>query len=701
MLITVLLFSTNSFSQYYEWAFAPGLLARGASGSFKSTDMHGNAYFIGIDKLCMTCLYPVIKCYDPSGQMLWNIELNGSLPPIIYAVDADSANNRYVLMEFQTLPSQLGNFTINDPYCLVKYNSSATPVRITVLPERYTQVKTDSVGNAFVSTGTTVRRYNKFGQFSWEYPTGITHQLFLDIYKNVYLYDDNVAIKLNPSGMLKYTINELGPKTYDPKGRLYVSTSLGLKKYDKVGIFQWLQPAISGAVQVNLNGNIYAFRNDSVIKYNQAGSIVQWSFENAPSAGIVNRSGDVFFGGTYDPFDSNFQLCPFRLPSLGILAQYNNSQVWVAKLNGKDPMPFQAAVYTGVVRNSSTDNNNLCTSAIVSGGSGPLFEYCTNANSSFNPGNDFSLEVSDAAGNFINAINIGDPAINKIPDSIPYGTTYRIRVVSSTPGVTYHANLPFNYNSDVTIFPNKADLSLTGTQNLCEGFVLQLSIETGDPNAHISWADSINYLPNYQDSTQITIDTAGYYYATVSNYICLRQTDTVFVNLNPRPNPSVIPSGPTTFCQGDSVILAVDDSDLNIIKWRLNGTNIPGYHDTTLTVNTAGSYSARITNIYGCARTSSPVDVVIPCREGQFPVNTIADVTIYPNPVSDYLIVNLPDYAITPEFEMFDQIGHLVHINYKSNGNNFIIDTRELAKGIYFLRMISDGEVQKFKILKM
>jgi N-acetylneuraminic acid mutarotase len=72
----------------------------------------------------------------------------------------------------------------------------------------------------------------------------------------------------------------------------------------------------------------------------------------------------------------------------------------------------------------------------------------------FNPGNDFTAQLSDTGGNFSSPINIGsktatnsDTIIAVIPDSTQFGSHYRIRVVSSNPsvaGVDNGTNLTIN-----------------------------------------------------------------------------------------------------------------------------------------------------------------------------------------------------------------------------------------------------------------
>ncbi|MBL0341320.1 MAG: T9SS type A sorting domain-containing protein [Bacteroidetes bacterium] len=705
-----LFFYGSAKSQYYEWAFAPSFVLHGSYGSFKSTDMHGNGYYIGIEIPNLGYGKTVIRSYEPNGQIIWS--LTYSSPYEILGVDADSAGNRYVLLDISIWSGVFGNFNISEDFALIKYDSVGTVVRATGLIEKFNQIKVDSVGNAFISTGTKVVRYNKFGLLSWQYTTPFEHKLFVDNAKNNYLVNDSIALKLNPSGILKYTLVEQGPKVVDSKGRLYVSTTGGMKRYDKFGIFQFNRPAITGTIQTNNNGNIYEFRNDSILKYNQSGTTLQWLFDDAPSEGIVNAFGDIYFGDNYNVTKDDLQLCPFRIKSEPYTFQYDDDQIWVAKLNGKDQPPFQAAIYTNLIRNDSqggiSDPNVLCGSMGGISGVGTLlsnstlFDFCTNAVSSFDPGNQFSLEISDLSGSFANPISLINPATAVLPDSIPYGT-YRIRVVSSTPGVTYHENLPYA-DYGVKIYPNKADLSITGSQNLCDGDSLQLTVSISDTNGYVNWINSGDWISG-ATSYNHTIDTSGVYYVFVDNYACHRYSDTLYVDLKPTPSPTVSPTGPFYICSGENVPLEVSDVDLTSISWQSYGSALSGAIDTSYIVLTSGLYSAVVTNQFGCKETTSDVYVHVspPCRIGQFNSED-SEIEIYPNPVrsnADLVIsgMNGGENLIS----IYDAAGKEVFKQsfYSEKGSHFIVAGNQFLNGVYLVRILNGENLVRQMFVKM
>ncbi len=708
----VLLFCGSAKSQYYEWAFAPSYVIHGSYGSFASTDMHGNGYFKGLEVPILGYGRTALKSYGQNGQINWSVTY--SSPYEIFGVDADSAGNRYVLLDKTSWSGVFGNFNITEDFALIKYNSSGVVIRATGLTEKFNQLKVDSVGNAFISTGNKVVRYNKFGLFSWQYTTPFVHKLFVDNAKNNFLVNDSIAIKLSPSGVLKYTHVEQGTKVVDSKGRLYVSTAGGLKRYDKFGIFQFIRPAITGSIQTNNNGNIYEFRNDSILKYNQSGTNLQWLFEDAPSPGIVNAFGDIYFGGNYDVCHDDIQLCPFRIRTEPYTYQYDRDQVWVAKLNGKDQPPFQAAVYTNMIRNNSqggtSDPNILCGSVGGISGAGnifgryPLFEYCTNAASSFDPSNQFILEISDLSGNFTNPISLVNPYTAILPDTIPFGAFYRVRVVSTTPGVTYHANLPLA-NYGVKIYPNNANLSITGSQNLCDGDSLQLSVSISDSSGSVYWINSGDWISG-PSNLNFTIDTSGYYFAHINNYDCYRYSDTIFVDLKPTPSPTVSPMGPFSFCSGESVELEVSDVNLTSIAWQNNGVNLSGFNDTTYTALTSGWYSALVTNQFGCKKNSSIVNVHVtpPCRIGQFNSNEEDEMEIYPNPVygdEDIFISGNLDGDIVVTVYNISGEEVLYQRRYADDNSVFQISTAQLVSGVYIIKVMSQDVFWRRMFVKL
>ena len=85
-------------------------------------------------------------------------------------------------------------------------------------------------------------------------------------------------------------------------------------------------------------------------------------------------------------------------------------------------------------------------------------------------------------------------------------------------------------------------------------------------------------------------------------------------NFNPQNTPyttaginylavNVTPSGPTTFCAGDSVTLSSDATSGNV--WSTSATS------SSINVTASGNYSVTVTNAAGCVVTTSPIAVVV------------------------------------------------------------------------------------------
>src|SRR5204863_2255171 len=81
-----------------------------------------------------------------------------------------------------------------------------------------------------------------------------------------------------------------------------------------------------------------------------------------------------------------------------------------------------------------------------------------------------------------------------------------------------------------------------------------------------------------------------------------------YVVPNPTPHtPFVTPSGPTTFCQGGSVVLS--SSSATGIQWYLNGNPIVGGTHQNYTATASGSYTCQL-NALGCHSSVSAPTVV-------------------------------------------------------------------------------------------
>jgi hypothetical protein len=99
---------------------------------------------------------------------------------------------------------------------------------------------------------------------------------------------------------------------------------------------------------------------------------------------------------------------------------------------------------------------------------------------------------------------------------------------------------------------------------------------------------------------------SGYYKVSVVNeYDCpaLNGSDSVYVTVNPRPSPPIIPLGATTFCQGDSLTLTTPSGYVSYL-WSTGDTT------RKIVVREAGRYELTVTDDKGCVG-SSFIDVAV------------------------------------------------------------------------------------------
>ena len=147
--------------------------------------------------------------------------------------------------------------------------------------------------------------------------------------------------------------------------------------------------------------------------------------------------------------------------------------------------------------------------------------------------------------------------------------------------------------------------------------------------ADLSW-DAINFVPGYEyvvdqnpgpPSGNGTFTTTNTYNATgltqsTQYYLHVRifcgngnysQWVTLpFETACPNAVAVISYSGPTTFCQGDSLVLSAQTDPNYTYQWRLNGVDIPGATDSTYAATASGHYRVRVTNGVGCTTTSNP-----------------------------------------------------------------------------------------------
>ncbi|MEL6863123.1 MAG: SBBP repeat-containing protein [Bacteroidota bacterium] len=391
-----------------------------------------------------------------------------------------------------------------------------------------------------------------------------------------------------------------------------IESEILLGKYDASLNLQWIRTAGGGGddfsndVEVDAAGNVFITGQCSdgatfgpitvqangtndffVAKYNSEGT-VQWVRNGGSddldfAEGIsINKDGEIFYTGSYT---GTCQFSGNTIQSNGefdaYMIKYNTfgEVLWYRGWGGINRDFAREVVvdrFDGVVVVGAYSNTVTFAQSITSGGGmdgfvaklldlsirltsvvpspicgGTTFNLSYETNGQFSPGNVFSVQLSDANGNFANATTIGSVSALSggiIPITIPpnaiTGFGYRIRLLSSSP-----ATVSNNNTFDIAISAAPAGVAIIpqSATNICSGN----SVVLDAPAGFIAYQWS-----NGAQSQSIEVSQPGLYGLTVTNSnLCTAAANPVNVTTNPLPQLSF--TGATSICTGGSTPLQV------------------------------------------------------------------------------------------------------------------------------------------------
>jgi hypothetical protein len=188
----------------------------------------------------------------------------------------------------------------------------------------------------------------------------------------------------------------------------------------------------------------------------------------------------------------------------------------------------------------------------------------------------------------------------------PFGSVYVAGATASTnfPVLSAYQGTSGGGGGDAFVIlfcdidPDVIDTS--GRTSFCEGDSVRLSVEHG--YASVQWYSSNTGSTVISTADSIIVKTSGRYWARLTNGAgCFAYTDSIQVTVYTKPVP-VLPTGPLSICQGDSVILD-GGSGYAVYRWNT------GAMTQRITVKQAGYYNVTVTNVNGCTDSARGVTV--------------------------------------------------------------------------------------------
>lgn len=226
-------------------------------------------------------------------------------------------------------------------------------------------------------------------------------------------------------------------------------------------------------------------------------------------------------------------------------------------------------------------------------------------------GGSVTLTSSSATGNtwYLNGLSLGI-----FTQSISAGVTGNYTVTVSVNNCLSSSSAPVS----VTVNPNPLQTPTVGASGplaFCSGSSVTLTSSYTDGNQW--YADGLPV--NGATGQTLLVTTSGKYEVVVTQNGCSVISAGTSVTVSAQPGtPTITPDGPTTFCQGGSVVLT--SSAGSISQWYLNGSPIPGGgFSSSLSVSTGGVYTVVANNNNCSSPASAPITVVvnpIPARPG-------------------------------------------------------------------------------------
>jgi PKD repeat protein len=157
-----------------------------------------------------------------------------------------------------------------------------------------------------------------------------------------------------------------------------------------------------------------------------------------------------------------------------------------------------------------------------------------------------------------------------------------------------------------------------GNLVFCEGET-HLLTANGNTNYNYTWS-------NNQSGNTIEVFSSGTYVVTVTNQQHCTATNSVQVQVTPRPNASAFPTGCYDICSGDTISVPLPTNATAI--WYLNGTQIgaPAVSGNNLIPTQSGSYSVLLNTPFGCTDASDTLtlEVLNNCFEPPLPVTLLS-----------------------------------------------------------------------------
>jgi photosystem II stability/assembly factor-like uncharacterized protein len=235
---------------------------------------------------------------------------------------------------------------------------------------------------------------------------------------------------------------------------------------------------------------------------------------------------------------------------------------------------------------------------------------------------------------------------------------------------------------------------------------------TSSPKVIMSGANANEFIVNQPASTAVTSGATITFSVTFSPSTTSSKTAQLSIaNNDSDENPYIINLTGTGTCSNPTkpIITQVNNSDFTsstltsssapvggTYQWFVNGTAIANASSQSYTTSASGSYSVRITVAGGCSSTSDPFVLVV---TGLEPPSLNDDFALYPNPVTDWLVVALSKRGGKKDIAIYQITGNQM-TELETLGNEINLYVGDYPPGMYIVKLSTSNSVGVVKFIK-
>lgn len=185
---------------------------------------------------------------------------------------------------------------------------------------------------------------------------------------------------------------------------------------------------------------------------------------------------------------------------------------------------------------------------------------------------------------------------------------------------------------------------------------------------------------NGSTTNPLIVNQPGTYTATVTyNGTCHAQATITIPQGTVPSTPLIAPNG--------TVLVSSPAANY---QWHLNGNEISGETNQTITISQGGTYTVSTTGPDGCEVFSAPYQSNVGIEE-----SSLEEIVAFPNPTTGMLEIS--GLKASDRMEMHDLQGKNVRINHSGNNK---LDLSSLENGIYILSISRNGSQRYIKIIR-